>query len=158
MKGNQQIIDKLNELLTHELTAMDIYFLHSRIYQDMGLPALFERINHEMSDETNHASLIMERILFLEGVPHLGARLPYKLTTNIEEMISVELKYEIDVCNGLKEAIVLCEKNADFGTREVLMQLLSDTEEDHINWLEVQLKLIKSIGLERYLQSNSKNE
>lgn len=155
MKGKSQIIDKLNHLLTHEITAMDIYFLHSRIYQDMGLTKLYERINHEMTDETNHASLLMERILFLEGVPHLGARLPYKLTTNVEEMIGVELQYEIDVCNTLKDAIKLCETENDFGTREVLMQLLSDTEDDHINWLEIQLKLIKSIGLERYIQSNA---
>lgn len=70
-------------------------------------------------------------------------------------MIGVELQYEIDVCNTLKDAIKLCETENDFGTREVLMQLLSDTEDDHINWLEIQLKLIKSIGLERYIQSNA---
>lgn len=156
MKGNQEIINKLNELLTHELTAMDIYFLHSRIYQDKGLSALYERINHEMSDETIHASLLMERILFLEGTPTLGARLPYKLSTDVKEMIEVELKYEYDVCDQLKQLIPLCEKERDFGTRDILMKLLSDTEEDHINWLEIQLKLISSIGIDRYLQSNIK--
>lgn len=156
MKGNKEVIDILNELLTLELTAMDVYFLHSRIYQDLGLNALYERINHEMSDETLHASMLMERILFLEGTPHIGARAPFKLSTDVKEMIEIELQYEIEDCQKLKDAIALCEKNADFGSRDILMTLLSDTEDDHINWLEIQLKLIKSIGIERYLQSNIK--
>ncbi len=155
MKGNKVIISKLNQLLTQELTAMDIYFLHSRIYQDYGLTKLFERISHEMTDETTHAALLIERILFLEGMPELGTRAPYKLTTDVKEMIQVELGYEYDNCKLLKEVIATCEKENDFGTREIVLQLLKDTEEDHINWLETQLKLIAAVGIERYLQTSS---
>ncbi|EQC44033.1 bacterioferritin [Bacteriovorax sp. Seq25_V] len=155
MKGNKTIISKLNQLLTQELTAMDIYFLHSRIYQDYGLTKLFERINHEMTDETGHASLLMERILFLEGMPELGTRAPYTLTTDVKEMIQVELNYEYENSKLLKEVIATCEAEKDFGTREIIMTLLKDTEEDHINWLETQLGLIDKIGIERYLQSAS---
>ena len=155
MKGNQKIIKVLNDLLTGELTAMDIYFLHSRIYHDQGLGKLFTRIDHEMQDETNHASQLIERILFLEGQPILGQRRPYKSSTDVKVMLQDELDYELENSNELKSAIKLCEEESDYVTRDILLQLLKDTEGDHIDWLETQVGLIEKIGKENYLQSAS---
>jgi bacterioferritin len=155
MKGNNKVINTLNELLTGELTAMDIYFIHSRIYHDHGLIKLFTRIDHEMQDETNHASQLIERILFLEGTPNLGQRRAFSATTDVKEMLQVELDYEIENAKELKSAIKLCEAESDFVTRDILIQLLKDTEGDHIDWLETQLGLITKIGLNNYLQSAS---
>ncbi|OUR95463.1 bacterioferritin [Halobacteriovorax marinus] len=155
MKGNTKIINVLNELLTGEITAMDIYFLHSRIYQDQGLEKLYTRINHEMQDETNHASLLMERILFLEGEANLSQRKPFKVSNDVKEMIRFELDYELENARELKDAIKLCEAETDFVSRDLLSQLLRDTESDHIYWLEIQLELIEKVGIQNYLQSAS---
>lgn len=157
MKGNQEVIDIFNELLTQELSAIDLYFLHSRLFQDMGLTKLFERINHEKDDETIHASKIIERIIFLEGMPELGTRIPYKPSRDVKKLISDELDYEIANSKKLKEAIALCEKHHDFVSRDMLLQLLSDTENDHIDWLETQLSLIEKVGIENYLQTASES-
>lgn len=153
MKGSQKVIDALNSILTHELTSMDVYFLHSRIYEDLGLMKLYERINHEMTDETGHASLLVERILLLEGNPGFAKRHPFKSSRDVRQMLQDELDYEIEVADELKEAIVLCESEKDFASREVLLQLLKDTETDHILWLQTQVSLIDRIGLQNYCQA-----
>lgn len=153
MKGNPTIIAKLNELLGSELAAMDQYFIHSKMYEDWGLGKLHERIAHEFDDEKGHASLLIDRILMLEGTPDLSTRGPVHIGKNVPEMLQFDLNLEYEVGNQLKEAIALCESEQDYQTREMLQVLLKDTEEDHAHWLEQQLGLIDKIGLQNYLQS-----
>ncbi len=153
MKGHPGVIDALNTLLAGELAAMDQYFIHSRMYQDWGLNKLFERIGHEFDDEKGHAALLIERILFLEGTPDMRTRDPIHIGKDVPEMLNNDLQLEYAVTKTLKEAIRLCEQEQDYQTREILEQLLADTEEDHAYWLEIQLRLIKQIGLPNYLQS-----
>lgn len=153
MKGNQQVIDALNKLLANELTAMDQYFVHSRMYEDWGLTKLFERIDHEFDDEKGHAAKLIERILFLEGTPNLTVRDPIMVGTDVPSMLENDLKVEYSVAALLKETIALCESVKDYNTREMLEVLLDDTEVDHAYWLEKQLRLIKMLGLPNYMQS-----
>lgn len=153
MKGNSKIIDTLNSLLAGELTAMDQYFIHSRMYQDWGLDKLYERIDHEFDDEKGHAALLIERILFLEGTPDLTKRADLKIGKDVPEMLKNDLELEYDVDKALKTAIQICEQEQDYQSREILEKLLADTEEDHAYWLEKQLGLIDKIGLPNYLQS-----
>ncbi len=153
MKGSNKVIDVLNDLLAGELTAMDQYFVHSRMYDDWGLSKLFERIGHEMEDETGHADAMIKRILFLEGTPNLSKRDPLKLGATVPEMLQSDLDLEYSVVKNLKAAIALCETEKDFETRAMLVKQLEDTEEDHAYWLEKQLGLIDKIGLQNYLQA-----
>lgn len=153
MKGNDKIIAILNTLLASELSAIDQYFIHSRMYEDWGLTKLFERIAHEMQDETDHADLLIKRILFLEGTPSLSTREPIKVGQNTPQMLQNDLDLEYAVVAALKDAIVVCENEKDFETRALLLKMLEDTEMDHAYWLEKQLGLIDKIGLQNYLQA-----
>jgi bacterioferritin len=153
MKGNKHVIAGLNSLLAMELAAMDQYFIHSRMYDDWGLSKLFERIDHEFDDEKGHAAALIERMLFLEGVPDMVTRTGLEIGTNIVDMIESDLRIEYEVGNQLKAVIKICEKEQDYQTREILEKLLEDTEEDHAHWLEQQLRLIKMIGIKNYTQS-----
>ena len=153
MKGNQTIIDTLNKLLTNELSAADQYFIHSRMYQDWGLEKLFERIKHESEEELEHATALVERILFLEGIPDVASREALNIGRDVPAMLKSDLAIEYDVGRQLKDAIALCESEKDYQTRAILEVLLKDTEEDHTYWLEQQLGLIDRIGIENYLQS-----
>ncbi|MEY8203938.1 MAG: bacterioferritin [Bermanella sp.] len=153
MKGSQKIIDVLNELLAGELTAMDQYFIHSRMYEDWGLSKLFERISHEMEDETGHADAMIRRILFLEGKPNLAKRDALDIGSSVSDMLRSDLNIEYSVVKNLKAAIALCEIEKDFETRAMLVKQLADTEEDHAYWLEKQLGLIDKIGIQNYLQA-----
>jgi bacterioferritin len=153
MKGNTKIIDTLNQLLTNEMSAADQYFIHSRMYEDWGLKKLHERIAHEQEEELEHASALVERILFLEGTPDVASREPLKVGKDVPEMLKNDLQVEYDVGQALKDAIAICEQEKDYQTREILEVLLRDTEEDHTYWLEQQLGLIDKIGLPNYLQS-----
>jgi len=153
MKGNQEVIDTLNKLLTGEMSAADQYFIHSRMYQDWGLDILFERLKHESEEELEHAAKLVERILLLEGTPDVASRAALRIGKDVAEMMKNDLSYELDVVAALKAAIPLCEKQKDFQTREILEELLKDTEEDHTHWLEQQLGLIDKVGLQNYIQS-----
>lgn len=153
MKGNQEIIDGLNRLLTNELSAMDQYFVHARMYEDWGMDELYERINHESDDEREHASMLINRILFLEGTPDVQSREKLLIGNDVEEMMQNDLKYEYMVADELRNVIALCEQKQDYQTREILLKLLDDTESDHMYWLEKQLRLIKTVGLQNYIQS-----
>lgn len=153
MKGDATVIASLNRLLASELTAMDQYFIHSRMYHDWGLGKLHERIDHEFDDEKGHAAALIERILFLEGTPDMSTRDGLRIGTTVPEMLENDLKVEYEVGELLKNAIALCEQKQDYQTREILEQLLADTEEDHALWLEQQLRLIGLLGLQNYLQS-----
>ena len=153
MKGNHKVIDQLQSLLRGELAARDQYFIHSRMYDDWGLSKLFERISHEMEDETKHADDLIRRILFLEGTPDLSKQDALRIGSTVEEMLRNDLEVEYEVVAALKQAIAICESEKDYQTREILEAMLADTEEDHAYWLEKQLGLIKQIGLQNYLQS-----
>lgn len=153
MRGNQQVIEKLNELLAGELSAMDQYFVHSRMYQDWALNKLYERINHEFDDEKEHAAALIERILFLGGLPDMVTRVPIKVGQDVPSMLQNDLDLEYKVVTDLREVMALCESVRDYVTRDILLKMLDDTEEDHAHWLEQQLGLIQRIGLPNYLQS-----
>ncbi len=153
MKGNSQVIDHLNELLVGELTAIDQYFIHSRMYKDWGLNKLYAQNNHEMQEEQLHADLLIRRILFLEGAPDLSRREPLKIGKDVPEMLRYDLEYEYKVIPHLREVMAFCESVQDYETRDILLKLLKDTEEDHTWWLEKQLRLIDTVGLSNYLQS-----
>lgn len=153
MKGHPQVIERLNALLAGELTSIDQYFIHSRMYHDWGLHRLYERINHEMQEEQTHADLLIQRILFLEGTPNLSKREPLTVGRNVPDMLKNDLASERNVIAHLKEVIAYCESVQDFVSRKLLLKLLEDTEQDHTYWLETQLRLIDQIGLPNYLQS-----
>ena len=153
MKGKGKVLNKLNELLSSELTSIDQYFIHSRMYDDWGFTKLYERLNHEMAEEMQHADLLIKRILFLEGRPDMATRKELKLGKDVPGMLRKDLELEYGVVQALKNVIALCETEQDYQTREMLKGLLKDTEEDHAYWLEQQLGLIEKIGLENYLQS-----
>jgi len=153
MKGHPQVIAHLNSLLVGELTAIDQYFIHSRMYQDWGLNKLYARIDHEMAEERSHADLLINRILFLEGQPDLATRQPLAVDSDVPSMLRNDLELEYRVIPHLREVMAYCESVQDFDTRDILLKLLKDTEEDHTWWLETQLRLIDTIGLPNYLQS-----
>ncbi|WP_420549573.1 bacterioferritin [Curvivirga sp.] len=155
MKGNTKVIDALNGLLTHELSAADQYFVHSRMYQDWGMEELYERLKHEQEEELDHASKLIERILFLEGVPNVAARAALRIGDNVKSMLENDLSYELEVGQALKKVIALCEAEQDYVSRQILLELLKDTEDDHTYWLEKQLGLINKMGIENYIQSKS---
>ncbi|GGK10487.1 bacterioferritin [Pseudomonas matsuisoli] len=154
MKGQAAVVDYLKELLRGELAARDQYFLHSRMYQDWGLTSLYERINHEMEEETQHADALLQRILFLEGVPDMT---PHTIEpgASVPDMLRSDLALEYHVRGALAQGISLAESHGDYVTRDMLRIQLQDTEEDHAYWLEQQLGLIERIGLQNYLQSKA---
>ncbi len=153
MQGKQRVIDALNGLLALELTAMDQYFIHSEMYADWGINKLYERIAHEFEDEKGHAKALIERMLFLEGIPDMVTREPLRVGKDVPEMLENDLQVEYDVQKALVDAIKVCEDEQDYHSREILEKLLDDTEVDHAWWLEKQLGLIKKIGLQNYIQS-----
>ena len=155
MKGNSEVIGHLNALLKGELTAMDQYFIHSRMYEDWGLKELYKRLDHEMEDEKGHADRLIKRILFLEGRPDLSSREPLKIGGEVEEMLRNDLALELKVVAHLKEVVAFCESVSDYVTRDMLVEMLEDTEHDHTHWLEKQLGLIERIGLANYQQSKA---
>jgi bacterioferritin len=153
MKGNNKVVEHLQRLLTSELAAIDQYFIHSRMYEDWGLQRLYERIKHETEEERQHAEKLIQRMLFLEATPDLSKRDALHVGTDVASMIQNDLQLEYDVARALKEAIACCEAERDYQTRQILRELLADTEEDHAYWLERQLGLIDKVGLQNYLQS-----
>jgi bacterioferritin len=153
MKGSNKVVEHLQRLLTSELAAIDQYFIHSRIYEDWGLQRLYERIKHETEEERQHADKLIRRMLFLEATPDLSKRDALHVGTDAPSMLQNDLQLEYDVAQALKEAIACCEAEQDYQTRQILWELLADTEEDHAYWLEQQLGLIDKVGLQNYLQS-----
>ncbi|MDP2697736.1 bacterioferritin [Thalassospira sp.] len=158
MKGSKKIIEALNKQLTAELSAADQYNIHAEMYRDFGLHALYERMHHEMEEELEHAKMLIERILFLEGTPDTASREKIKVGKTVPEMIKLDLEYEYVVISYLKDAIKLAEKEGDYQTRNMLTKLLDDSEEDHAYWLEQQLRLIDMMGLQNYIQFRAVGE
>jgi len=153
MQGKQLIIEQLNKQLTLELTSMDQYLAHSKIYQDWGINKLHEKLSHEYEEELDHAKRLAERILFLEGHVDTVSREKVNIGTNVKEMLENDLDAERIVAESLRKIIAICEQEQDYISRTILEELLNDTETDHIYWLEQHLGLIDKIGLQNYIQS-----
>jgi len=152
MKGEKKIISYLNKILTNELTAINQYFLHARMYKDWGFEKLNEYEYKASLDEMKHADELMQRILFLDGLPNLQDLGKLLIGEAPKEMLECDLKLEKDVLPLLKEAIAYCEKQGDYVSRELFEEILG-SEEEHIDWLETQLDLIDKVGVQNYLQS-----
>lgn len=152
MKASQKVIDYLNFLLGGELAARDQYFIHSSMYAEWHLGKLYDRIHHEMEDETLHAQAIITRILMLGGVPNMQVG-KLNIGDDVPSMLKADLDLEYEVQEHLKDGIALCESERDYVTRDMLVAQLEDTEQDHAHWLEQQLRLIELMGLPNYLQS-----
>ena len=152
MQGDKKVIEFLNKALRNELTAINQYFLHARMYRNWGLKRLDEHEYHESIDEMKHADRLIERILFLEGLPNLQDLGKLYIGENPEEMIACDLRLELEALPLLRDAIQYCESMRDYVTRELLDDILM-SEEEHVDWLETQQDLIARIGLHHYLQS-----
>ncbi len=152
MKGDPNIIKLLNDQLTNELTAINQYFLHARMYKHWGLEKLGKKEYEESIGEMKHADILIDRILMLEGLPNLQALHKLMIGENTPEMLDRDLQLEKISQQTVKDGIAACEASRDYVSREIFQEILDDTEE-HIDWIETQKDLIDKIGLQNYLQS-----
>ncbi|MGA0805396.1 MAG: bacterioferritin [Pseudohongiellaceae bacterium] len=152
MKGDKQVIAHLNKILGNELVAINQYFLHAKMFEDWGLDELAEYTRHESIDEMKHADKLINRILFLEGLPNLQDLGKLNIGEDTQEMLKCDLDLEMRAIPDLRVAIDHCDSVKDFVSRELLEDIL-ESEEEHVDWLETQLSLIEKVGIQNYLQS-----
>ena len=150
MKGDAKVIDLLNEILTGELTAINQYFLHAKMCQNWGYKRLYEHIRKESIDEMKHADKLIERVLFLEGLPNVQRLGKINIGQTVVEQLKKDLEVEMEAVPRLNKAIETCRQVGDNGTAEMLEDILV-SEEEHVDWLEEQLELVKQVGEAHYL-------
>lgn len=155
MKGDEKVIEFLNKALTNELTAINQYWLHYRVLKDWGVHKLAEYERHESIDEMKHADVLAERVLFLNGLPNFQAIHKLKVGETVEEILKADLALELEAIPLLKDAIEHCEKVRDYVSREIFERIL-ESEEEHVDFLETQFDMIERMGLQNYVQLNSK--
>ncbi|WP_407331563.1 bacterioferritin [Enterovibrio sp. 27052020O] len=152
MKSDPKIIQHLNKALGNELIAINQYFLHARMYKDWGLKVLADKEYEESIDEMKHADDLIERILFLEGIPNLQDLGKLRIGEDTQEMLECDLALEMDAIPDLKDAIEYAESVRDYVSRDLFNHILED-EEEHVDWLETQLGLIEKVGIQNYNQA-----
>ena len=154
MKGDPKVIELLNEALKNELTAVNQYWLHYRLLDNLGIHHLAEFERHESIDEMKHADRLAERILFLDGLPNFQMLGRLRIGQNVEEMLRADLELEVEAVEQLKGAIVHCESVRDFTSRDLFADILAN-EEEHVDHLEQQFALIAATGIQNYVQLRS---
>jgi bacterioferritin len=150
MKGDDQVIDLLNEVLTGELTAINQYFVHARMCENWGYQRLWKKVRDESIDEMKHADKLIKRILYLEGLPNLQRLGKISVGQTVPEQLQLDLDMEKDAVARFNRGIALCVEKGDNGSREMLEGMLV-SEEEHVDWLEEQLNLVSQLGTEHYL-------